>query len=77
MYIVEERIEVEKRTVEAEPVLQPLPTTPWSKHVSSHPRRVLCTLCYSGNRAIWECQMLRLLEDGERRIQEAARKKFK
>ena len=51
---VEERTEVKERTVEVEPVFQPPPTPPpWSKHFSSHPRRVLCTLCYSGNREIW------------------------
>jgi hypothetical protein len=54
---VEERTEVKERTVEVEPVFQPPPTPPpWSKHFSSHPRRVLCTLCYSGNREIWNAK---------------------
>jgi hypothetical protein len=54
---VEETTEVKERTVEVEPVFQPPPTPPpWSKHFSSHPKRVLCTLCYSGNREIWNAK---------------------
>jgi hypothetical protein len=54
---VEEKMEVEERTVGAELVFQPPPTPPpWSKHFSSHPRRVLCTLCFSGNREIWNAK---------------------
>jgi hypothetical protein len=51
------KTEVEERTVGAELVFQPPPTPPpWSKHFSSHPRRVLCTLCFSGNREIWNAK---------------------
>ena len=50
----EERMEMEERAVGVEQVFRPPPTPPpWSKYFSSHPRRVLCTFCYSGNREIW------------------------
>jgi len=44
----EERVETEEG---AEPVFRPPPTPPpWSIHFSSHPRRVLCTFCFAGDR---------------------------
>ncbi len=37
----------------AQPAFRPPPTPPpWSKHVSSHHMRVLCTSCFAGNREI-------------------------
>ena len=39
-----------------EPVYRPPPTPPpWSKHFSCHFRRVLCTVCFAGNRKNLEC----------------------
>ena len=53
----EERMEVEERSVGVEPVFRLPPTPPpWSKHFSSHPRRVLCTFCFSGKREIWNAK---------------------
>jgi hypothetical protein len=50
----EERIETEEG---AEPVFRLPPTPPpWSKHFSSHHRRVLCTVCFAGNREIWNAK---------------------
>jgi hypothetical protein len=51
----EERTEVDERAVGTEAVLvfQPPPTPPpWSKFLSSHHKRVLCTECFAGNREI-------------------------
>jgi hypothetical protein len=52
---VEERMEVEERKEGPEEVLafRPPPTPPpWSKFFSSHHKRVLCTVCFAGNREI-------------------------
>lgn len=43
--------------VEAEPVYRPPPTPPpWSKLFSCHYRRVLCTICFTCNREIWNAK---------------------
>jgi hypothetical protein len=40
-----------------EPAFQPPPPPPpWSKYFSCHYRRVLCTVCFAGNREIWNAK---------------------
>ena len=34
----------------------PPPPPPWSKYFSCHYRRVLCTVCFAGNREIWNAK---------------------
>jgi hypothetical protein len=55
-----------------EPVYRPPPTPPpWSKHFSCHFRRVLCTVCFAGNREIWnaKCSDCYRVEREERKKQ--------
>jgi hypothetical protein len=40
-----------------QPAFQPPPPPPpWSKYFSCHYRRVLCTVCFAGNREIWNAK---------------------
>jgi hypothetical protein len=42
---------------------------PWSKHFSCHFRRVLCTVCFAGNREIWNAKCSDRVEREERKKQ--------